>query len=310
MAYNYSIIISHYDMPRLLKRLLTTIPVREDAQVIVVDDCSPANALDEIEVLKPQFPRVEWYSTGTNGGGGKARNVGLTHAKGKYVTFADSDDYFNLCFDEMLEKYKDASDDIIYFSVNSVDTETYRMSNRGLFMNTNVDRFLTTGDAASIKLRSTGPYAKFIRRGLLTEHDIKFQESRVYNDMKFSLYSDYYSKNISADKHAIYCLTYRENSVSSVSNADPEKELVKVEVMAEYYNFHKQHNLPIDVTGMITPTYYNLKKLGRDDYVDQMFKIWKNECGFTDFELKKIILKHRVRCAISPIYRTLKSLFK
>lgn len=38
----YSIIIPHYNAPHLLERCLKSIPVREDIQVIVVDDCSPA----------------------------------------------------------------------------------------------------------------------------------------------------------------------------------------------------------------------------------------------------------------------------
>ena len=37
---NYSIIIPHYNVPNLLLRCVRSIPVREDIQVIVVDDCS------------------------------------------------------------------------------------------------------------------------------------------------------------------------------------------------------------------------------------------------------------------------------
>jgi glycosyltransferase involved in cell wall biosynthesis len=121
---DYTIIIPHYNIPRLLRRLLRTIPQREDLQVIVVDDCSPKEALDEMAVLQTEFQNVEWYSTGTNGGGGKARNIGLQHAKGKYLIFADADDFFNLCFEETLDAYKDTSYDEVLFVTNSVDTET------------------------------------------------------------------------------------------------------------------------------------------------------------------------------------------
>ena len=34
----YSIIIPHYNLPKLLRRCLQSIPEREDVQVIVVDD--------------------------------------------------------------------------------------------------------------------------------------------------------------------------------------------------------------------------------------------------------------------------------
>lgn len=40
MEYNYSLIIPHFNIPKLLRRLLSTVPKREDLQVIIVDDCS------------------------------------------------------------------------------------------------------------------------------------------------------------------------------------------------------------------------------------------------------------------------------
>ena len=80
---NYTIIIPHYNIPDLLMRCLKSIPVREDIQVIVVDDCSP----DANRYLKdyPELsrPYLEYYSTPQGGSAGRARNVGLNHAKGK-----------------------------------------------------------------------------------------------------------------------------------------------------------------------------------------------------------------------------------
>lgn len=81
--YTYTLIIPHYNIPYLLQRLLKTVPQRIDLQVIIVDDCSTKD-LDKLNQLKIDFKEIEWYSTGTNGGGGKARNVGLSHAKGQY----------------------------------------------------------------------------------------------------------------------------------------------------------------------------------------------------------------------------------
>ena len=65
---NYSIIIPHYDIPDLLVRCLKSIPVREDVQVIVVDDCSPGN--EEYAARYPELTRpfVEFYATASHGG--------------------------------------------------------------------------------------------------------------------------------------------------------------------------------------------------------------------------------------------------
>lgn len=50
---NYSIIIPHKNIPKLLRRCLDTIPRREDVQVIMVDDNS------DQEIIKFDcFPRL------------------------------------------------------------------------------------------------------------------------------------------------------------------------------------------------------------------------------------------------------------
>ena len=92
---NYSIIIPHYDIPDLLVRCLKSIPVREDVQVIVVDDYSPGN--EEYAARYPELTRpfVEFYTTASHGGAGCARNVGLQHARGRWLAFADADDFWS-----------------------------------------------------------------------------------------------------------------------------------------------------------------------------------------------------------------------
>lgn len=125
---NYSIIIPHRNSGTLLKRLIGTIPQRNDIQLIVVDDCSDNDEFELVTNLATAFPKIEIYSTDICGGGGKARNVGLKYAKGKYVLFADADDYFNLCFNDILTKYENSNFDIVYFAANSVDLDTYQNS--------------------------------------------------------------------------------------------------------------------------------------------------------------------------------------
>lgn len=77
----YSIIIPHFNSPHKLRRLLLSIPERDDLQIVVVDDTS-TKMISEFEALKHEFSYVEFYSTVINGGGGKARNIGLDHATG------------------------------------------------------------------------------------------------------------------------------------------------------------------------------------------------------------------------------------
>lgn len=88
-----SVIIPHYNTPDLLMRCLASIPVREDLQVIVIDDCSPdaARYLEDYPALSR--PYLEFYTTPQGGSVGRARNLGLDHARGEWICFVDADDY-------------------------------------------------------------------------------------------------------------------------------------------------------------------------------------------------------------------------
>ena len=132
---HYSIIIPYYNCPKLLVRCLNSIPTREDLQVIVIDDCSPTNYLYEDIVVKYSQCNVEFYQTPRNLGAGCARNIGLKHAKGKWLIFADADDYFNVCFSDILDLYVDSLADIIFFKASSQDSDTYVNTNRCNYVN-------------------------------------------------------------------------------------------------------------------------------------------------------------------------------
>ena len=115
MTPTYSIIIPHKGIPDLLMRCLRSIPVSEDIQVIVVDDNS-ADAdtyLDKYPELSR--PYLEFIRTKTGGGAGYARNVGLDRAKGKWLLFADADDFFVEDMHDIISSYVDSEADVIYF---------------------------------------------------------------------------------------------------------------------------------------------------------------------------------------------------
>lgn len=281
----YSIIIPHYSIPHLLERLISTIPERSDLQVIVVDDCSPDEIQDRLKEIKHRYPKVEFYSTDTNGGGGKARNVGLRHAHGNYIIFADADDYFNLCFSKALDKYKDTNFDLIYFASNSVDTETYQNSNRDGAITPLINRLLKNGGVnfEGIKYKFTAPWCRFISRSLIESHNIRFAEVPVYNDMFFCLRVEHTSKNIHIDPLAIYCVTERKFSVSSVSSY--HKEYLKMESVKQYYIYANENNLPVTpLYQLLYPMLSTLRKeRGRGKFRESI-NSW-NEIGIGERKL-------------------------
>lgn len=64
-----------------------------DLEVLVIDDASPAECGDLFDEVAGLDPRVRVIRADENGGTYVARNIGLGHAGGSYVTFQDADDW-------------------------------------------------------------------------------------------------------------------------------------------------------------------------------------------------------------------------
>lgn len=62
-----------------------------DIEVICIDDGSTDDSLSICQNIAEYDPRVKVISK-INGGVASARNIGLEHANGVYITFADQDD--------------------------------------------------------------------------------------------------------------------------------------------------------------------------------------------------------------------------
>lgn len=63
-----------------------------DWEWIVVDDCSNDNSFEYIKEITKDDKRVIVLKTPKNSGTAVARNIGLKHTSGRYITFLDSDD--------------------------------------------------------------------------------------------------------------------------------------------------------------------------------------------------------------------------
>ena len=164
---------------------------------------------------------------------------------GKYVIFADADDYFNDCFDDILNDYKQADYDLIFFRGNSVDSETYLPANRASHLNKYVDAYLSGEDKDGQMLRYLfgEPWARFVKRSVIKEHNVRFDETLIHNDTTFAYLVGYYGKSMCVDDRELYCVTVRRNSVSQTSNID--NALIRIEVFGRAEQFLMVHGIKV-----------------------------------------------------------------
>lgn len=185
MNINFSFIIPHRNSPDSLKRCIDSIPTREDVQIIVVDDNSDNDK-------KPQVDRAEvevvLLDASQSKGAGRARNVGLKHAKGNWVLFIDCDDTYTENLVPFLEKYKDSDVSVVYFNYNKVignkvERDVCKCLNSS-----------TENAIFDIKYKITMPWNKMVKYSFITDNNIAFEECPVGNDIFYTYQVGYFAK--------------------------------------------------------------------------------------------------------------------
>ncbi len=92
-----SVIIPVYNARRYVESAVeSALRQPETAEVILVEDNSPDNALEVCQRLETQNSRVRLYrhADGKNHGAGESRNLGIRNASCDYIAFLDADDYY------------------------------------------------------------------------------------------------------------------------------------------------------------------------------------------------------------------------
>lgn len=228
--YTYSIIIPHKNCPDLLRRCLDSIPHRDDVQIIVVDDNSDPSKVDFNHFPGMGESNTEVFLTKEGRGAGYARNVGLRYAKGKWLLFADADDYLaDGCF-SYIDDYKNSVYDIVYFATTSIYPETGEMAMRHIWNQGYINEALSNDNYDLLKYKNTSPVAKMVRRSLVQQRNIFFDEIIAANDAMFSIKTAYYANSIAADKRVIYVITVRSGSLEYTIS----KEVLLCRISVDY----------------------------------------------------------------------------
>jgi glycosyltransferase involved in cell wall biosynthesis len=213
---NYTFIIPHHNIPHLLQRCLSSIPKRNDVQIIVIDDNSNPLYVDFKIFQDLRNGGVEVYFVQENKGAGYARNIGIKHAKGKWLLFADADDFYNTNFIEILDNYVQMDFDILFFSVNSVDSNTLlparRVPDIDKYYNIYRKEDLKTADYVKYQIRA--PWNKMFLNSFIKQYDIVFDEIIKGNDITFSFCACYLCRSFMVDISKLYCVTYRSDSMT------------------------------------------------------------------------------------------------
>lgn len=274
MGYTYSVSIPHYNSPRLLKRMLKSIPERDDIQVIVVDDGSEKQNVDELKCL--QHKNLELILLDENMGGGYARNIGLQHATGKWFISVDADDYFSDDAFEVFDQYKDKDIDCLGFCVLCVDTVTGKVT-RDLVANKNVTEFLekrTRKAENLLRYYNLEAWNKLVSMDFISKYNIHYENCRVNIDVLYSILIGLNAKNYIVIPNKLYYFTENPDSITHKKRT-VEREFqfyLQVQKRNGFYKAIGLNHLPFFRADYLYVPFM-LKKRGLRDTIE-FFRLW------------------------------------
>ena len=112
-----SVIITLYNKEYSIKRTILSVleQTYKDIEIIVVNDYSTDNSLN---ICNEFLPNIRVITTDQNYGLPNARQIGIKHAKGNFITFIDADDYLsNDAINKCIETQKQSDADIVQMNI-------------------------------------------------------------------------------------------------------------------------------------------------------------------------------------------------
>ena len=214
-----SVILCAYNEERYIERAIKSVldQTYKEIELIVVDDGSRDKTAEIVRHYIDLDKRIKYFYI-ENSGLGKARSVGISHAKGEWISIIDADDWFDDNWLEKLSKYIAVNVDIIIGNaymcfqkeMNIEKRERISFSRNYVFEGRQACDFLVANAIAArinqgseidvVSLRSIGiVWDKLYRKSFLDSYNIDFQEVRISEDLRFT------TECFSKCKKVIYC---------------------------------------------------------------------------------------------------------
>lgn len=283
-----SIIIPHYNCVGRAIKLIESIPSRDEIEVIIIDD----NSTDDISLLREFIINSEkniklLFNTTGNKGAGASRNCGLKEASGKWLLFADADDFFVPGWYKCVQAYMIQDYDMVYFAPTSFNYSTGQECSRHIMYKELVENMALKPNRVNelnLKYCFCTPWSKLIKREIVIKGKMEFDEILASNDIMFITRCAFSAKSITADRNTIYCVTRDGKSMTAEKNKT--KFMTRVDVLRRRYLFLKE-NLPKQDFRAVHMDRYALGKL-----VDVFIEHWGIQ---TFFEILKIYKDNHIK---------------
>lgn len=223
-----SIVVPFYKTEAYLNRCLDSLLAQtlKDIEIICVNDESPDNCLIKLREYENDYPDIIRVVDKRNGGLWAARWSGTDKARGKYVTYVDSDDYVDPEFAESFWNTAVREDaDVVVCGFNRVAEETGKTLSTE--MASQMQSFCAHEQPGKLIQINPAAWNKCFRRSLLIRMDRLEEPPAILEDVTLSQLAYLAStKPIAFTGNATYQYMIHENSMINTVTL-PQVESVK-----------------------------------------------------------------------------------
>lgn len=216
---NFSIIIPCYNAAKTILDCVTS-ALRQSVttDIIIIDDCSTDGTWEILKALEAEFSNIKCVKTPSNGGPGRARNLGLRVAKacssgtsGDWILFLDADDTLKsdatIRLAHFIRQQEDC--DVVGFDWRYSDGSGGRKDKNIYFM----DKESLIKEYLSLRTDGSVIYTA-VKRELIEDNNIEFPECQ-HEDVEFIFKVYWYAKKMRYFDTILYC---KKSTVGSVVN--------------------------------------------------------------------------------------------
>lgn len=226
----FSIIIPVYNVEKYVEKCIRSCEnqdiLKEDYEVIVVNDGSPDGSLAIVERLAKEYSNLKVISQ-ENGGLSSARNTGMRNASGNYYMFVDSDDWIDVnCLGKLSAKLNAENPDAL--AICAANVINGMPKRRQSYPD---DTPIAGRDLLRKRVSPCAPFSIW-KSSFLKENNLEFFEGIFHEDSEFTPRAYYMAKKVSFINDIIYYVY--QNPTSITRSVNPKKAFDLVEVVCAH----------------------------------------------------------------------------
>lgn len=292
-----SVVIPIYNSEKYMKNCIDSIinQTYRNIEIILVDDGSKDSSAQICDNYAKKDNRIIVIHK-ENNGVSSARNSGIDIAKGKYISFIDSDDYVDeFFFEKMLDLMCKMDSDLVFcdikFVENDVEIKKINFSEKKSFSNTEMMEKMFNYNCANFAVWNKIYLTDIVKK-------IRFyEEILIKEDGLFCFQYLNNIKNVCYINEAMYTYIQQKNSALHVGN--PEKMITSVEATDKIIEILRENNISgyADLECDLVGNYYKYKKQVLKKNKNYDLKKYKKIINniLNDENIKKVCLKNRVK---------------